>query len=650
MAERLGEALLDLDTDDKKFVKGIGRAKIMAESFGNDLDTLKRRAVIVGQALGVAGAIGGAAFAKGITEAIGRVEEFKKASAQVDQALKNSGNTANTSAVEIAAWADKLEERTGRAGEEVMAVSANLASFGFGEDIFFRAIELADDMSAAWGGDLRENIEGLSRALDDPINGMAMLSKRGVKLTEDQKALAKQFFDTGQKADAQKVVLKALEDQVKGVAEAGFGGLTKALALAQKRWDDAFESLVTGEGGVRGLDQSLARLVDTVSSPEFIDAAVTFGAALTEAINIAAQAIIFTWQKAEAFLKWLDGQKPNEVASSDIPAEIARLEELQKLAASDKSSDWFMGPLGAGSDARIAGYQKQIDALKTELAGRAPVDTSQTDIGKTFDQLTAPSFGNTAQMFDYLKLKSMKGSGGGGGGTGDGLAAQSDALKQVLEDLRNEAQMVGLNAQQQAILNAQRQAGVTATSAAGKEIENLIKGTDLATAALERQRQAYELLGSVGRTVFDGLVSAMEDGKVTGKEFLGVLGDVLKMGANFFIQQGISGLGKSNPLGTILSSFFAGGFATGGLIPAGKFGIVGENGPEPIIGTSRGAMVLPNSSLSGMGRGNMTVHINGSGLSQSELTHALSDAFDRYDRFTLPGRVAAINRDPLARG
>lgn len=650
MAEKLGEALLELDTDDKKFVKGIGRARIMAESFGNDLDTLKRRAQILGQTLGIAAVAGGALFAKGITEAIKRVEEFKKSSGEVDQALANSGNTAKTSSVEIAAWADKLEERTGRAGEEVMAVAANLASFGFGEDIFFRAIELADDMSAAWGGDLRQNLEGLSRALDDPVNGMAMLSKRGVKLTDDQKKLAQQFLDTNQKAEAQKVVLKALEDQVKGVAEAGFGGLTKSLALAQKRWDDAFESLVTGTGGVRGLDNSLARLVDTVSSPAFIDAAMTFGAVLVEGINLAAQAIIFTWQKAEAFLKWLDGQKPNEVATADIAGEIAKLKELQRLAASDKSGDWLMGAFGASADTRIAGYQKQIDALQRELAQRAPVDTSQMDLGKTFDQLQNPSFGSVTELAAWMKLKNMKGGGGGGGGGGDVLAEQSSALKRVIEDLRNEAEMVGLNAQQQEILNAQRQAGVTATSDAGKEIENLIKGTDLATAALERQQQAYELLGTIGRTAFDGLISAMEDGKVTGNELLGVLGDILKLAANALIRQSIAGMGQGNPLGTFLGSFFAGGFATGGLIPAGKFGIVGENGPEPIIGTSRGAMVLPNSSLSGMGRGDIHVTINGSNLTQSELSQAVADGINRYDRHQLPSRVAAITRDPLARG
>ena len=62
---------------------------------------------------------------------------------------------------------------------------------------------------------------------------------------------------------------------------------------------------------------------------------------------------------------------------------------------------------------------------------------------------------------------------------------------------------------------------------------------------------------------------------------------------------------------------FQGFFANGGLIPTGSFGIVGERGPEPVIGTGNGAMVLPNSSLRGgaLGGGNgpSAIHVTVSG-------------------------------------
>jgi hypothetical protein len=65
-------------------------------------------------------------------------------------------------------------------------------------------------------------------------------------------------------------------------------------------------------------------------------------------------------------------------------------------------------------------------------------------------------------------------------------------------------------------------------------------------------------------------------------------------------------------------------------------------------------MVLPNSSLGSLGaggdRGSLNITINGTNLTQSEVTQAIADAIDRYDRFQLPERVAGINADPLARG
>ena len=58
---------------------------------------------------------------------------------------------------------------------------------------------------------------------------------------------------------------------------------------------------------------------------------------------------------------------------------------------------------------------------------------------------------------------------------------------------------------------------------------------------------------------------------------------------------------------------FAGFFAKGGNIPAGQFGIAGEDGPEPVLGP---ATVLPNSAMRGSGSTiNQTVNIQ-SGISR----------------------------------
>jgi hypothetical protein len=628
MAERLGEALLDIDTDDRKFNQGVDRAERRATGLGRTLDETSRRAGQLGKALAVAaGAAGAAFFGAGIAGAVRRLEELRKSSAQVDQALKNSGNTARTSAKEIDTWANALEERTGRAAEEVMDVSANLASFGFGREEFYRAIELGDDMAAAWGGDLRQNLEGLARALDDPINGMAMLSKRGIKLTQEQKDMAAAFLDAGDKVSAQGVVFDALEAQVKGVAEAGFGGLTKAMATAQKAWEDAFEDLVTGTGDAEDLRDSLVGLMDTLSSPDFIEAVMGFGTLIVNMIKGIA-----------------------DVATAAGNA----VRDLRDFFSDDEAMS------EAGIRNTIAGNEVTIASLRTRHRASTSRE-EKTDLANQAEVLMQRNDALAAELERRAALQPPTGPGappgggigdGGGGDGGGSTKKQSDALKALIADLEHEQRIIALSALDQEVMNAVRRAGVDVMSAEGLEIRRLITETAEHRGQLEQMEEAYDMVGDVGRTALMGLVDAMKDGKVEGNELLGILGNVLSMAGQFFLNQGMSGFGGGPGKG--IASLFAGFFADGGLIPNGSFGIVGEAGPEPVIGTPRGAQVLPHSSLAdvmGGGQGgSLQVNINGSGLSQSELTQAIADAIDRFDRFRLPGRVAAINADPLASG
>jgi hypothetical protein len=60
------------------------------------------------------------------------------------------------------------------------------------------------------------------------------------------------------------------------------------------------------------------------------------------------------------------------------------------------------------------------------------------------------------------------------------------------------------------------------------------------------------------------------------------------------------GGGGGGGFGGMLSGLFAGFFADGGAIPAGKFGVVGEKGPEVVTGP---AQVYSNKDSFGGGSG-----------------------------------------------
>ena len=111
--------------------------------------------------------------------------------------------------------------------------------------------------------------------------------------------------------------------------------------------------------------------------------------------------------------------------------------------------------------------------------------------------------------------------------------------------------------------------------------------------------------------LIDAVVNFRSLGDVARRVLQQILADMLRlqlMKATLSFLGGAAGVAPGVSASTVASlapgvgammdsPAFAGLFATGGLIPAGQFGIVGEEGPEPVIGTSRGAVVLPNSSL-----------------------------------------------------
>lgn len=141
------------------------------------------------------------------------------------------------------------------------------------------------------------------------------------------------------------------------------------------------------------------------------------------------------------------------------------------------------------------------------------------------------------------------------------------------------------------------------------EVERYLRHLDKSSAQINEAIDGIKIDGL--EALNDGLVDAMLGVKSLGSVFSSVakqiIGDLMRIA----IQKAIIGplantlFGGTGGITSLLGGTpFAGLFADGGLIPAGSFGIVGERGPEPVIGTDAGAMVLPNSTMrGGMGGG-----------------------------------------------
>jgi hypothetical protein len=127
-------------------------------------------------------------------------------------------------------------------------------------ETFTRAMTLAQDMSAVFGTDLKGSVTQLGKALENPAEGLTALRRIGILFTDSQKDLIQSLVDTGKQAEAQKVILDALESKVGGAGAGEATGLTGATNRLSDAWGNLLEDigqtrLVAGyaEGALGGL-------------------------------------------------------------------------------------------------------------------------------------------------------------------------------------------------------------------------------------------------------------------------------------------------------------------------------------------------------------------------------------------------------------
>lgn len=172
----------------------------------------------IGVGLGIAG------FLKG---GLDELRQQGEVLAQTDARIKATGGAANVTAKQVSDLAEQLQNLSGKDKEGIQAGENLLLTFksirnevGAGNDIFNQATAAALDLSVAGFGSLESTSVQLGKALEDPLTGLTALRRVGVTFTQDQRALIKSLTETGDKLGAQKVLLKAVEDQVGGAAEA----------------------------------------------------------------------------------------------------------------------------------------------------------------------------------------------------------------------------------------------------------------------------------------------------------------------------------------------------------------------------------------------------------------------------------------------
>jgi hypothetical protein len=159
-------------------------------------------------------------------------EDARIANEKLGSVLDTMGFGAATD--RVAAYAESLEKTVAVDADVIKATQTKLATFknltksvGTAGGAFDRATKAALDMAAAGFGTAEGNAVQLGKALEDPIKGIAALAKSGVTFTEQEKEKIKTLTESGKLLEAQDIVLKAIEGQVGGTAEASASSFEK---------------------------------------------------------------------------------------------------------------------------------------------------------------------------------------------------------------------------------------------------------------------------------------------------------------------------------------------------------------------------------------------------------------------------------------
>ncbi len=275
---------------------------------------------------GVIGTLGFTAAFLGIQRGISAIiqasDEQNQALAQLNASLESTESAAGLTSEQLQQIATDLQKVTNFSDEAVIKMESILLTFTkVGGDVFPRATAAILDMSAKLGTDLKAAAIQVGKALNDPIKGITALAEAGVQFTPAQREMVESLVKIGQTAKAQAIILKELETQFGGSAEAarkassGFDALQNAIG-------DLLEKL--GEGGitkaVRDVNEALTELAQQEDTKQAMEGLGGLVAGLIGQFSLMGETIILTGSSMSALVEGF-ATLGSETASIDKFAE-----------------------------------------------------------------------------------------------------------------------------------------------------------------------------------------------------------------------------------------------------------------------------------------------------------------------------------------
>ena len=270
-------------------------------------------------------------------------------------------------------------------------------------------------------------------------------------------------------------------------------------------------------------------------------------------------------EETRAKLKEAQAARPDSDQAKTTGALKTALDDLVKSQADYVSR--------AGEAAAAKARENNIDQMGLLLKeDQIKIQKTLADIQINIDELTMTNdqkkIANIEkQTNEYIKLATEKRRSELGTNTTDQQLGEDELLQNIIKGIREKSQEV-----------------ITATKT---EIEESRKWNTGWKSAFDQYVEDATNAATLAKDVFNSVVgsmnSALDNFVMTGKfNFSSLATSIIQDLLKIQLKASLAGVLKAGASG--LSSMFGGAFADGGNIPSGKFGLVGEAGPELVAG------------------------------------------------------------------
>ncbi|GGE75940.1 hypothetical protein GCM10011533_30410 [Streptosporangium jomthongense] len=414
----------------------------------------------IGKVVAAGAALGGiAATLKSVSSEAAAYETRMK---KLEAVVNATGGAAGYTAEEIRSLSQELALATLGSVEEFEDASAALLTFkSISGEAFGQALELSKDLAEVMGGDAGSAARQLGRALEDPAQGLNMLRRSGVSFTDAQRDVINSLMETGEVAEAQKIILEQVAAQVGGVARSmADGTLDGALDTLGQRFEEL--KVKSGEAINPALVQLTNQLTGVLESLAANIEEIKQGAEIVGSVALTAFAVKMAGAVATANVSLTAMSARLLAMPAQINAAAASMSRLQKSVALVGSAfvGWQVGTYLKDEFVEIERAGIALAGGLTKMAERArfafevlntPVDSNTLEnISAAYDRMQEKliEIDNTyADMFANAgkAAESQKKLGKEGEDAGEKLKKGGDKGAGGLSDLEKEAQKAKLS-------------------------------------------------------------------------------------------------------------------------------------------------------------------------------------------------------------